>query len=77
MKILRETKNSDSVPIPPLSLIYKVSSSANIEWFLRSGKLAVQSIERVLNKTGHALKDFSTIFDFGCGCGRVIRHLKK
>jgi len=66
----------DGSPIPPFPLIYKVTSSSSISWFLRGGELAVQNMSQTLEKTGSSFKDFARILDFGCGCGRVIRHLK-
>ena len=64
------------LPIPPLKLIYLVQGSDDISWFLRSGKLDVESMQEILEKNGLLLGKFDTIFDFGCGVGRVIRHLQ-
>jgi SAM-dependent methyltransferase len=66
----------DGSPIPPLSLVYKVTSSSSIAWFLRGGELAVQSMSHTLERNGFSFKNFTTILDFGCGCCRVVRHLK-
>ncbi len=68
------TTTSDGIPIPPLRLIVLVTGNADIPAFLEGGKLAVQSITGILEKNGLDIENFQTILDFGCGCGRVIRH---
>lgn len=35
----------------------------------------LQRVEAVLNRHGRSLRTFSSIFDFGCGTGRLTRHL--
>jgi SAM-dependent methyltransferase len=51
-----------------------VTGSADAAWYTEGGKLAAESIRRTLRDAGLAPDDFRAILDFGCGCGRVIRH---
>ncbi|MBF8297640.1 MAG: methylase involved in ubiquinone/menaquinone biosynthesis [candidate division NC10 bacterium] len=64
----------DRLAIPPSKLIVLVAGTADISWYLESGKLAAQSILHTLEKHKLAIDHFQAILDFGCGCGRVIRH---
>jgi SAM-dependent methyltransferase len=64
----------NGIPIPPQRLIVSVSGISDITLFLKEGELATQSILETLSKNEIRIKDFSTILDFGCGCGRVMRH---
>lgn len=45
------------------------------EHFWEVGEIWVDKLDRLLAKQGAALADMEAILDFGCGCGRVIRHL--
>lgn len=67
-------KAPDGLPVPPQRLIVLVAGTADISWFLESGKLAAQSIIDTLEKSRLSIEDFQAILDFGCGCGRVVRH---
>lgn len=64
------------IPIPGNELIYLVTATIDVEWFLRSGRLAAQSINDILYKNGLNLTEFESILGFGCGVGRVLRHWK-
>ena len=65
---------ADGLPIPPAHLRHLVAGTADVDWFLSSGRNSAASIGDLLARHGVALKEIESILDFGCGCGRVIRH---
>src|SRR5580704_3566202 len=62
--------------LPPPYLMHLVAGSTDANWFLDSGRIAVESIEASLQRVGASLDQLTTVLDFGCGSGRVIRHLR-
>ena len=62
-------------PLPPARLVFRVAGTLDRQWFLDSGLRAAQSIRGTLSGHGVAVEALSSVLDFGCGCGRVIRHL--
>jgi SAM-dependent methyltransferase len=64
----------DGLPIPPSNLIFLVAGTPDISWFLKAGELGASSISETLRARGVAVQELEAILDFGCGCGRVLRH---
>jgi SAM-dependent methyltransferase len=63
----------DGLPVPPPRLIVRVAGTADLGWFLESGRLAAESIQAALGRHGRPMEEVGSLLDFGCGCGRVIR----
>lgn len=72
--LLRSREINRGTPVPSSELLVLVAGTADVRWFLRSGKKGFDSIKEILNKNQIELNDLSKILDFGCGCGRVMRH---
>jgi hypothetical protein len=64
----------DGLPLPPPSLVYLVAGHFNVEWYSESGVSHTAQLKEVLTANGLDISEFNSLLDFGCGCGRVIRH---
>jgi SAM-dependent methyltransferase len=71
----------DGLPFPPANLIETVGRMSRgprrFLHFWQVGELWVEKITRLLAEQGASVADMDAILDFGCGCGRVIRHWPK
>jgi SAM-dependent methyltransferase len=64
----------DGLPAPSPHQVYLVSNQYDIEAFYQNGIEGTESIKAVLEGNGLNIDDFDSILDFGCGCGRIMRH---
>lgn len=71
---LRRNGAPDGLAIPPADLLFLVAGTTSIAWFLEGGDRAARTIREALVRRGVAIDDLEAILDFGCGCGRVLRH---
>jgi ubiquinone/menaquinone biosynthesis C-methylase UbiE len=61
-------------PLPPPNLIFLVSGHESPKWFLDSGRNHNQAIREILAKHDLKIEKFTSVLDFGCGVGRIMRH---
>jgi SAM-dependent methyltransferase len=70
-----ELEVADGLPLPPARLRAQVGPShADATFFFRSGREHAELIRDLLRDAGTAVEDVDAILDWGCGCGRVLRH---
>src|SRR5687767_3602418 len=70
----REHTKSDGLPVPPVRLRTTVAGTPGLAWFLESGRQQAAIIRDASARHGRSLQDVGRLLDFGCGCGRVLRH---
>jgi SAM-dependent methyltransferase len=71
---LRRKGAPDGLPLPPSDLVFLVAGTTSISWFLEGGARAAGTIREAMERRGVGLDGLGAILDFGCGCGRVLRH---
>ncbi|MGE0825140.1 MAG: class I SAM-dependent methyltransferase [Candidatus Binatia bacterium] len=70
----RDQGAPDNLPLPPPELIALVTGMPQVQPFYWSGLLGARCIRGLLNKNGVVVDQCRAILDFGCGCGRIMRH---
>ncbi|HJN46596.1 MAG TPA: class I SAM-dependent methyltransferase [Vicinamibacterales bacterium] len=66
--------DGDGLPVPPARLRILTTASPSVEWFIQSGRSGADSIRDLLARNGVPIATIGSMLDFGCGCGRVLRH---
>lgn len=62
------------VELPPPALRVRVVAQTDPEVFLSTGRDEAAIIAEACSEHGLAIEDCGRLLDFGCGCGRVLRH---
>ena len=68
--------DSAGLPLPPKQLRHWVAGTDDLAWFQEGGQLGVQTLVSLLARQEVDLAQLGSVLDFGCGCGRVSRHLR-
>ena len=66
--------DAGGLPVPPPRLRVEVAGTPGLEWFLESGRQQAEIIRAAAERNGTPLESTGALLDFGCGCGRVLRH---
>lgn len=70
----RAAPSADGPPLPPPYLRVLTSGSPDADFFLALGRRAADEFATLAAVHGRPLDD-AAVLEFGCGCGRVARHL--
>lgn len=69
--------DADGVPIPSPYLMHLIGGTSNWRFFLENGEASLRAFADAAHRHGGGFKKAERILDFGCGCGRLARHLPK
>src|SRR5687768_15142885 len=70
----RDRATPDGIPLPSSWARIRVAGTPDVRWFHEGGALAADTVRQAVSRVGHDMREFQRILDFGCGCGRVLRH---
>ena len=63
--------------LPGEDLRWRVAGTPKGDWFWKSGGMSIANISTMLSIIGKSFADYPRALEFGCGCGRMLLHLKQ
>jgi SAM-dependent methyltransferase len=63
--------------LPGDDLRWRVAGHPDDVWFWKSGGMSVANIGTMLSIIGTSFADYPRALEFGCGCGRILLHMKE
>jgi SAM-dependent methyltransferase len=71
----RRAVGPDGLPLPPARLRTQIGPlHADADFFLESGRHNADLVRGLLSEHGTSVDEVGALLDWGCGCGRVLRH---
>jgi SAM-dependent methyltransferase len=68
-------EEAGGLPLPPARLRTQIGPlHADADFFLRSGRSHADLIRDLLRENGSSIEELGALLDWGCGCGRLLRH---
>lgn len=67
----------DGLPLPRRLMMVRVAGHADWRQFYESGEAQARAFAEVAEAAGLPFGEAGVVLDWGCGCGRVSRHLSK
>jgi SAM-dependent methyltransferase len=67
-------RGGEGPPLPPPRLVHAVAGHFDLEEFDESGRAHAELVREVLAAHGAPVERLRSMLDFGCGCGRLLRH---
>lgn len=71
----REILRPSTPPVPPASLRLRVGRNSSRQEFLTVGRRCADDVFEAFDEARDRERAYARWLDFGCGCGRVARHL--
>ncbi len=68
------TVGADGLPLPSPLLMIRVVGHTDADAFQAHGRACADVVRRFVAEQGLELASAGAMLDFGCGCGRVLRH---